>query len=236
MVRELCGEDRTGFLLVTSKWNHIKFEVGEAREKELWNFRDYRPWQRKIGSLRGQFPTLRYGGEREEAEVILDYIIRNAKPEAFAIQTEMASNRVPLMATRAGRRIADSFQMYKTRHARDIESLEEEEELARNEQDLARLAEIQHEIDSYRHKFDRTEMQLARLQTTSEDLIKEFDLRRSKDWEALLQKLRRTEVRLAEKHQPETADDDISTSMDQLDLDKLDDEIDEINRSECEPM
>jgi hypothetical protein len=97
LVRQLCGDNMSGFVLCTTMWNTVELDIAVEREYLLLDLPDL------ILFKRSRSPAFRYGGQREEAELLIDYLVSHGRPEVLAIQKEMFQNGLTLKQTEAGR-------------------------------------------------------------------------------------------------------------------------------------
>ena len=95
--KKLVGEDAfANVVLGTTKWNAIRQEIGQQRERQLRNYF----WKDMIeyGST-----VMRVGDDSSSPWAIIDHILRHKAIESILIQDEVVELQIPIPKTTAGR-------------------------------------------------------------------------------------------------------------------------------------
>jgi hypothetical protein len=204
LARQLCGDSMSGFVLCTTMWNRVELDIAVERESLLLDLPDLTLFKRS------RSPAFRYGGQREEAELLIDYLVSHGRPEMLAIQKEMFQNGLSLKQTEAGRVLWQDLDRQQARYRKDMDVLRTEMETARRERDYALAESLDRERSSHYHRYQNWELSMVQLQVDREALSKEFDERRANEWKKLLEVLRRTEARLVQEQADKLAEAEAS--------------------------
>lgn len=125
MFKKLCGNDfYPRVFLVTTMWDKVGSNEGEAREKELISKSDF--WGTMIG---GGACVSRHHGTRDSAMNILRKVIQNRNVEAskvLKVQHEMVDDGLRLDQTSAGRLFEAELLKQREKHERQLRDMQED--------------------------------------------------------------------------------------------------------------
>lgn len=189
IIRKICGPAALSLLLLGSTmWDKEQFEIGERREAELVENRNF--W----GDIIDQGGrTFRFFNNPESALVACDYIIQRDQKMIVALQYQMVNERKPLNKTDAGLELeSDILQLKELCKSRIEDVRAEAKRAAQMNQDQLALA-LSTTYQELQAQFDLSERALKRIHGNMETLHVRSEM-------ALREELRRLE-RVEEQEQ-----------------------------------
>lgn len=124
MFRKLCGRDNlSGVRLVTTMWDTVTLEKGEAREKELC-----KPDGRWSSMIASGSTVRRHDGSLQSAQTLVREMLDNTAM-IVKLQQEIADGKA-LIETDAGAFINEQISIIQKTYQEEIEALKEETALA----------------------------------------------------------------------------------------------------------
>ncbi|KAJ8077761.1 hypothetical protein PM082_002194 [Marasmius tenuissimus] len=138
MFRQLCGEDTLkNVVIVTNRWEEVRQDLGEAREKELMTEeRFFKPVLDKGAQM------VRHDNTPEMARAILSHLVHN-QPIPLRIQVELVDENKEFMQTDAGVELNREIQEVMSKYEQQMEELQKEFEDAVAAKDNAAKEEIE---------------------------------------------------------------------------------------------
>jgi hypothetical protein len=231
-IGELVGPDMKGFICTTTMWNRTWSQWdAEAKEDELFGTRQFRQMFR----ITSDSPRFRYGGSRGTAELIVDYLIRNARPQVLAIQQEL-SRGLNLRHTQAGRILMSEINQQRDRYERNINILQMQQMSSTARGDYESGYTYATELGGHMEQYQALENRALQLQADQEALLTEYDRRRAEEWKDMLEVFRREESRLVQENAMKVSPGELGTPRKEVEELLEDVEDWRTNPSGCDPM
>ncbi|KAL0563986.1 hypothetical protein V5O48_018071 [Marasmius crinis-equi] len=139
LFRELCGEAAFGnALIVTNRWADVTYDVGQAREAELYTDESFFKSLIEGGANRARYdnPT------KERAQGILSGLLSNS-PLPLRIQTELVDERKKFPETAAGMELNRELLEQSERLEQEMKDLEKEMQDSRRDRDEQAIQELE---------------------------------------------------------------------------------------------
>lgn len=157
--RKICGDAaRTNLVLVTTMWDAVPRELGEARVEELKA--DY--W---VGLDAGSYC---HSGSLADAQRIVRDVLK-LRPVTLGIQRELVDERKELIVTAAGYQILTGLGTLEGGYLEELNEIEKDIEQARRESDEETLQVLKVEKEKY-------EDRLRQLQEDKQALTKDWQI------------------------------------------------------------
>lgn len=152
MFRKVLGmEGMKNCRLVTTKWQLVDRDVGDAREKELCSSDQF--WGPLI---RAGATTVRFDDSTESAMDILRPLLFGASFEPQLVGEVLRDGKI-IMQTEAGQVVIDDVEEAEKMHAEEIKQLEKERKDAEAQKDFEYAAQLEEERKKHQAEVKRLE-------------------------------------------------------------------------------
>lgn len=199
MFKKLCGADALrSVVLVTTMWELAEASVGQGRETDLVNTRDF--W----GVLIESGATLgRHDNTRETAMRLLKRFIRKNRM-TMQVQKEMVNDRKTLDQTQAGMELDSELQKERERFSKDLADAQEMMKQAIDARDQESTEMLRQHKKEMQRKIDRVVKQREELKVSMEKMhaekLAEFERRYEEQQEKLRKREESIDKKLEQQH------------------------------------
>lgn len=194
MFKKLCGEECfSRIVLATTFWSMVSVELGEKRERELLENRDFWGYMSQKGAT-----ILRHDGQRESAIRVIEHILQRSQGREaipLAIQRELVDQGVELNDTTAGQCLGAELRTQREKFEREIRIMEKEKEELLREKDEESARELEKLQQEHLQKLASRESSSAALRTNLEALQADM----MQKLRALEQEVERKQTELGQK-------------------------------------
>lgn len=169
MFKKLCGEECfSRIVLATTFWSTVAIELGEHRERQLLENRDFWGYMKQKGAT-----VMRHDEQSKSAFRIIDHIMQQSQQRQaipLAIQRELVDQGVELNDTTAGQSVEEELRKQREKFEREIRILEQEKEELLRDKDEETARELEKAQKEYLEKLAQSESSSATLRTNLEHL------------------------------------------------------------------
>jgi hypothetical protein len=166
--RKLCGPDALKkVILVTTMWDLVRKEEGEARETELLGMQDFWGWMMEKGSSFDRH----YNTEQSAQKIVLELAHRSTKGVVVDLQRQLVDEKRTLGETSAGREVETELLKQKERWKQERREIEEDLQAAIQRRDLEAEEVMRAEREKNAREIRRVDEQMLGLRSTIETLL-----------------------------------------------------------------
>lgn len=166
--RKLCGPDALKkVMLVTTMWDLVRKEEGEARETELLGMEDFWGWMMEKGSSFDRH----YNTEDSAQKIVHKLANRSTNGVVVDLQRQLVDEKRTLGETSAGREVESELLKQKERWKQERREIEEDLQAAIQRRDLEAEEAMRAEREKNAREIRRVDEQMLGLRSTIETLL-----------------------------------------------------------------